>query len=82
MERLLRKLAEYRRYGVLKYQNKDILVKFWENEGELVGAFFIPEENTDEGVMFSAEIYRAVAKKEDVDSIIKDLEDHIKSLFK
>ncbi len=82
MKQLLRKLAEHRRYGVFNYQAKEILVKFWEKEGELVGAFFIPEENTDEGIMFSAEIYRAVDKKENVNSIIEDLEDHIKSLFK
>ncbi len=81
MKDFLKEIAEKKGYGVIRYKNKEILVKFWESEGELVGAFFIPEKNTDEGIVFSPEIYRAVGKKENVDLLVGDLDDHIKSVF-
>ncbi len=78
----LKEISEEKRYGILKYRGREILVKFWESEGELVGAFFLPEKTTSDGILFSAEIYRAVGKKENVDGIIEDLEEHIESILK
>ncbi|NOZ92556.1 MAG: hypothetical protein GXO59_04720 [Dictyoglomi bacterium] len=77
----LKKLAEKKAYGIVRVKDQEVLVRFYEHENELVGAFWIPEEEVDNGIVFSAEIYRAVGQKDDIAGVADDLLKHIESLF-
>ncbi len=81
MKDLLRCLAEKKGYGMVKVKDIEVLVRFYEHGEELVGSFWIPQEKTQEGIVFSAEIYRAVGSKDNIDGVVDDLFEHIKSLL-
>jgi hypothetical protein len=81
MRNLLKRLAEEKMYGMVKVRDTEVLVRFYEHEGELVGAFWIPQEKTQDGIVFSAEIYRAVGPKDNIDDVVDDLFEHINSLL-
>ncbi len=82
MQEILNKLAESKRYGIILVEGEEVLVNFYEKEGELVGAFHMVEEKFKDGFKFSAEIYRSVGKVSEKDKVIADLISHILSLFK
>ncbi len=82
MREILNKLAESKRYGIILVDGEEVLVNFYEKEGELVGAFHIVDEKFKDGLEFSAEIYRSVGRVSDKDKVVDDLISHILALFK
>jgi len=82
MKGILRKIAKSGSFGIVKVNGKDILVRFFKHEGEVGMAFYMPQEETEEGIVFSAEIYRAVGKEDELEKVVNDLQEHMLSLVK
>jgi len=81
MKEFLIEIADELRYGIIKYKGVSVLVRFYENEGELIGVFWIPEKEVGENVLFSPEVFRVVGTKDDKEKLVDLLLDHIQSLF-
>jgi len=81
MKEFLLEIADELRYGLIKYKDVSILVRFYESDGELIGVFWIPEKEIADTVVFSPEIFRVVGTKDNKEKLVDLLLDHIQSLF-
>ena len=81
MKEFLLEIADELRYGIIKYKGISVLVRFYENEGKLIGVFWIPEKEVGKNVLFSPEVFRVVGTKDKKEKLVDLLLEHIQSLF-